>query len=73
MLSQLINLVIYVVFADAILSWLVAPDAFPRNITSTMVEPLCSPIRKVFPTRGGLDLTHLILIVLLSVVQAQVT
>ncbi|MGB0647006.1 MAG: YggT family protein [Bradymonadia bacterium] len=73
MLAQLIQVVIYLVIADAVLSWLVAPDAFPRNITVTMVEPLCAPLRKLLPSSGGLDLTHFILIVLLSVVQALVS
>lgn len=64
----------WLIIIDAISSWIVGPNQFPRNLTGTLTEPLYRPIRSVpllNPSRtGGLDLSPLILIVLIQVVQS---
>ncbi len=59
----------YVIIGDAILSWVIAPDRFPRNLTSRICEPLYRPIRRVLdPAKtGGLDLAPLVLVVFINV------
>jgi len=62
----------WLIIIDAISSWFVGPNQFPRNLTGTLTEPLYRPVRSVLdPSRmGGLDLSPLILIVLIQVVQS---
>ena len=70
MLVALIDLVIYLIVIDAILSWFMSERAFPKSLTSAMVNPLYKPLRKVIGNAGGLDFSPIILIVLLSVLQS---
>lgn len=59
----LLQTVSLVVLADALFSWIVAPEAFPRSITSKLTEPLYAPIRAVIPPQAlGIDLSPLIVI-----------
>ncbi len=59
------------VFVDAIASWVVRPDQFPRSFTGLITEPLYRPIRAVLPPEkmGGFDLSPLIVIFALQGLQ----
>ena len=72
-----IVLIIYV-----ILSWLTAYNVVnPRNqvvlavgrITSALVDPVLTPIRKIVPSIGGLDISPIILILLLHFLDVFIT
>jgi YggT family protein len=64
LVKALLWLVIIVVFAQAILSW-VAPDGPVAGVLNALTFPLLRPIRRVVPPIGGtLDLSPLIVIVL---------
>lgn len=54
----------FVVIADAILSWFVPREKFPRNLTGPLLEPIYAPIRKLIPPEklGGFDLSPLALL-----------
>ena len=74
----LIQLLIYLVIAQAILSWLVAfnvintHNAFVRSVLiglDRLLEPLLRPIRRVMPDLGGIDLSPMVLILALIIVQ----
>ena len=58
------------VFAFVILSW-VAPDGYSPagRVLADLVEPLLRPFRQALPALGGLDLSPLVVILLLSVVR----
>ena len=74
LISQIIEIFIWLLIAQAILSWLIA-----FNIVNTsnnlinligsflykVTEPLLRPIRKVLPDFGGIDVSPVILIILL--------
>lgn len=63
----------YVVIADAVLSFLVpSRDQFPRNITSKITEPLYRPIRRVLDPRktGNFDLSPMVVIVAIQVIRS---
>jgi YggT family protein len=73
--DSLISLVIFLVIASAILSWLVAFDVVNlRNPTiyrivralDAMTEPLLRPIRRILPNLGGIDISPIILLLLLQ-------
>jgi len=62
---QLLQVLVYVIIADAILSWFQGPDAFPRRFTRMLTQPLYAPIHAIINPRmtGGIDLSPIILIV----------
>jgi YggT family protein len=70
-----VQLIIFVVIASAILSWLIAFDVL--NVRNRIVnqiwrgldaltDPLLRPIRRVVPLLGGIDLSPVVLILLLQ-------
>lgn len=65
-LTKLVDLVVLVLIVDAVLSWVQAPDKFPRRLTHQMTEPMYRPIRRFVPAIAGIDFTPLILIFLLQ-------
>jgi YggT family protein len=63
LLKALLWIVVVVVFAQAILSW-VAPDGPLAGVLNALTFPLLRPVRRVIPPIGGtLDLSPLIIIV----------
>lgn len=68
LLKAAIWLLIIVVFAQAILSW-VAPDGPLSGLLNALTFPFLRPLRRLIPPLGGtLDLTPLIVIVLAQLV-----
>jgi len=74
-LHYLIQAVIWIVIANAIVSWLIAFDVINmRNATArqfvrfldSVTRPLLHPLRRVIPTLGGIDVTPVILIIVLE-------
>ena len=74
LISQLIEIFIWFLIAQAILSWLIAFNIINtyNNIVSLIgtflykvTEPLLKPIRKFLPDFGGIDISPIILIILL--------
>lgn len=71
LLSQVINLYIWVVIANAILSWLVAFNVVNTqnrfvyavaDVLYKVTEPAMRPIRRILPNLGGIDLSPVVLI-----------
>lgn len=67
-LSGLVGLV----FASVILSWVSAGSQI-QYLVSLLVEPLLAPIRKTIPRFGALDLSPLVLLLILQVLQIVVS
>ncbi|MDD1626250.1 MAG: YggT family protein [Methylococcaceae bacterium] len=67
LISLLINVLVFAVFARAILSWM-NPGAFSAvaSILATLTEPLLDICRKVIPSMGGIDLSPLAALLLLQ-------
>ncbi|MDF2365874.1 YggT family protein [Sneathiella sp.] len=74
LISTIISIFIWLLIANAILSWLVAFNVVNTNnqFVSTVgnflyriTEPPLRPIRKIIPTMGGLDVSPVVLILLL--------
>ena len=68
----------YVIIAMAILSWLLAFDVinFRNNLVRSVwnflngvTEPLLRPIRRILPNLGGIDVSPIILLLLLFLVE----
>ena len=74
LVNTLITIFIWLLIAQAILSWLVAFGIVNRynRVVATIgdflwriTEPLLRPIRRVIPDLGGIDISPVILILLL--------
>jgi YggT family protein len=73
-----LNLYVWLLIASAILSWLVAFNVVnTRNqlvagiaeFLFRITEPLLAPIRSVMPNFGGLDISPIILILIIYLIQ----
>jgi len=64
LVSLLINVFVFAVFARALLSW-VNPGTFnaASNLLYSVTEPLLSSCRRMIPDIGGIDLSPLIVLV----------
>ena len=74
-IQLLIQAAMWIVVANAIMSWLIAFDVINmRNATARQVvhwldaitRPILKPLRRFIPPLGGIDITPLILIILLQ-------
>jgi len=63
LISLLINIFVFAVFARALLSW-VNPGTFnaASNLLYSLTEPLLSSCRRMIPDIGGIDLSPLIVL-----------
>ncbi len=77
-LLKVLELYIYVIIAAAILSWLVAFNAVNRhndvvrsiwNLLTALTEPLLRPIRERLPNLGGIDISPIVLILLIFLLE----
>ena len=62
------QLIIYVVIADAILSFFMDPYHPVRAALDRLVAPLLDPIRRVVPLVGVFDISPIILIILVQLI-----
>ncbi len=62
------RLLMMVVLADVIASYFLDPFHTVRKFLDNLVEPLLSPIRRLLPPTGMIDLSPLILLILLEVI-----
>ncbi len=78
LISSIIQIFIWLLIANAILSWLVAFNVVnARNqfiatvgeFLFKITEPVLRPIRKIIPSFGGIDISPIVLILLLIFVQ----
>lgn len=74
LISTVITIYIWLLIAQAVLSWLLAfgvVNRYNRVVTAAgdflwrITEPLLRPIRSVLPDLGGIDISPVILILLL--------
>ena len=76
--GALIQLIVFAVIINAVLSWLVAFEVISRrnqmvyNIVNTLdavTRPLLAPFRRFVPPLGGVDITPILLILVLQGIQ----
>ncbi len=78
LINTLIRFYIYVVIASAILSWLINFNVVNTqnsvisriaDLLYRVTEPALAPIRRYVPSFGGIDISPIVLIIGLSIVQ----
>ena len=77
-ISYLLTLYVYIIIAQAIMSWLIAFDVINlrhpmvRNLwyfLNAITEPALRPIRRFLPNLGGIDVSPVILILIIVGIQ----
>ena len=77
-IQGLLGLVVWVVVAYAVLSWLIAfnivnlRNNFVYQVSRTLdavVRPLLAPFQRILPTMGGLDISPILLFLVIGGVQ----
>ena len=75
LVSNIINLMVWFIIAQAILSWLVAFDVvnyrnrFVYSVGSFLdqiTRPLLEPFRRIIPSLGGIDVSPIVVLLLLN-------
>lgn len=78
LITQIIQIYIYVIVASAVLSWLIAFNVInTRNrfvytvvdVLYRVTEPVLAPIRRFLPDLGGIDVSPVVLLLLLFFIQ----
>lgn len=78
LITQVIQIYIWVIIAAAILSWLIAFNVVNVSnrfvytvvdVLNRLTEPALRPIRRVLPDLGGIDLSPVVLLLLLFFIQ----
>ena len=78
LVDTIITIYIYLLIAMAVLSWLIAFNvvntrnsivASIADFLYRVTEPLLRPIRSILPDLGGLDISPIILILLIMLIQ----
>lgn len=81
-LLKVIDLYWWIIVVTAIMSWLLAFDVINFrneivrsvwNFCNALTEPLLRPIRRILPNLGGIDVSPIILILLLMLVQGWIS
>ena len=76
LIVMLLNLVVLLLVARAILSWVrLGPDSRFRPVVDVvyrLTEPMLAPIRRVLPAMGGFDLSPLLVIIAIRLVQGAI-
>jgi YggT family protein len=78
LINIVVEIVVWIVIASAIMSWLVAfgvvnmRNQFIRMVAETLyrlTEPMLRPIRRMLPNLGGVDISPVVLLVGLYVLR----
>ncbi len=70
-LSLLTNILVFAIFIRAILSWFpIGRDNPLVIILDQITEPILSPLRRVIPMIGMIDITPLVAIILLQIISS---
>ena len=78
LVNAVVTLMIWCIIASAILSWLFAFDVINRRnrfvgqvayVLDTVTRPILAPFQKVIPSLGGVDISPVLAILVISGVQ----
>lgn len=80
-LGILLNILWWIIIVQAVMSWLIAFNVINTHnefvgqlwyVLDRITEPLYRPIRRIMPDFGGLDLTPMVVLILLIIIQGPV-
>ena len=65
----LAQLLTFIVFIDVVLTWFMRPDHPLRSTLDSIVNPMLEPIRRILPQNVRIDISPMILIIIIEIVQ----
>lgn len=66
----LFQVLIFAILIDALMSWFpIAPNSPVVRLLDDITEPILAPLRKVVPRLGMLDITPIVAMVILEILQ----
>ena len=68
LIGLITNIFVLLIFAWAILTWILPPYNPVRGALDGIMEPMLAPIRRVVPMAGMIDFSPLILMVLVELI-----
>jgi len=68
LIGLITNIFVLLIFAWAILTWILPPYNPVREALDRIMEPLLAPIRRIVPMAGMIDFSPLILMVLVEII-----
>lgn len=69
--SLLFNVLIFAILIDALISWFpIAPDSPIVRLLDDVTEPILAPLRRVVPRLGMFDITPIVAMLLLEILQS---
>ncbi|PKP99703.1 MAG: osmotic-shock protein [Alphaproteobacteria bacterium HGW-Alphaproteobacteria-13] len=80
-LSILLDVLWWIIIAQAVISWLIAFNVINTHnefvgqlwhVLDRLTEPLYRPFRRIMPDFGGLDLTPMVVLILIIILQRPV-
>jgi YggT family protein len=72
-ISIIVKIYFWAILAVVILSWIAPAASHPgAQLLMQLTEPVMSPVRKVIPSMGGLDLSPIVVFLILNVVSVVV-
>lgn len=80
-IAIILQVVSWIIIASAIMSWLIAFNVINTHndfvaqlwlVLDRITEPLYRPFRKIMPDFGGLDLTPMLVLILIWIIQGAV-
>ena len=80
-LSILLNILWWIIIVQAVMSWLIAFNVINTHndfvgqlwhVLDRITEPLYRPFRRIMPDFGGIDLTPMVVLILLLIIQGPV-
>jgi YggT family protein len=80
-LSILLNILWWIIIIQAVMSWLIAFNVINTHndfvgqlwhVLDRITEPLYRPFRRIMPDFGGIDLTPMVVLILLIIIQGPV-
>ncbi|HEX2677153.1 MAG TPA: YggT family protein [Polyangiales bacterium] len=72
---QILTVLQIIIVADALLSWFMPPEQFPRSLTTRITVPLYAPIRAVLNPQvtGGFDFSPILVLLLVNYMKSMLT
>ena len=70
LLQKLIWIYVLIMLVYAVVSWIPSIRGRWTEYVAMLVEPVLSPVRRIIPPLGGLDLSFLVVIILLQVIDS---
>ena len=80
-LSILLNILWWIIIVQAVMSWLIAFNVINTHndfvgqlwhVLDRITEPLYRPFRRIMPDFGGIDVTPMVVLILLIILQGPV-